>query len=69
MENDPGVSREPLSPEEAKAKAAILAECQNLAAAGVTFVAVHLTATEIAASRKKSSVSIRVTTPTKNTKQ
>ena len=41
MEDDPGVSREPLSPEEAKAKAAILAECQNLAAGGVTFVAVH----------------------------
>jgi hypothetical protein len=32
---------EPLSPEEAQAKAAILAECENLAAAGVTFVAVH----------------------------
>lgn len=32
---------EPLSPEETKAKAAILAECENLAAAGVTFVAVH----------------------------
>lgn len=31
----------PLSPEEAQAKAAILAECENLAAAGVTFVAVH----------------------------
>ena len=32
---------EPLSPEEVQAKAAILAECENLAAAGVTFVAVH----------------------------
>jgi hypothetical protein len=32
---------ESLSPEEAQAKAAILAECENLAAAGVTFVAVH----------------------------
>jgi hypothetical protein len=31
----------PLSLEEAQAKAAILAECDNLAAAGVTFVAVH----------------------------
>ena len=31
----------PLSPEEAQAKAAILAECENLAAARVTFVAVH----------------------------
>ncbi len=30
-----------LSPEEVRAKAAILAECENLAAAGVTFVAVH----------------------------
>ena len=32
---------QPLSPEEAQAKAAILAECENLAAAGTTFVAVH----------------------------
>jgi hypothetical protein len=32
---------DPLPPEEARAKAAILAECENLAAAGVTFVAVH----------------------------
>jgi hypothetical protein len=32
---------EPVSLEEAQAKAAILAECENLAAAGVTFVAVH----------------------------
>jgi hypothetical protein len=32
---------QPLSHEEAQAKAAILAECENLAAAGVTFVAVH----------------------------
>jgi hypothetical protein len=31
----------PLSPEEVQAKAAILAECEKLAAAGVTFVAVH----------------------------
>ena len=31
----------PLSPEEAQAKAAILAECEELAAARVTFVAVH----------------------------
>lgn len=41
MENDSSVRQEPLSPEEAQAKAAILAECENLAAAGVTFVAVH----------------------------
>jgi len=30
-----------LTPEEEKAKAAILAECDKLAAAGITFVAVH----------------------------
>ena len=41
MENELTTNPEPLSPEEAKAKAAILAECENLAAAGVTFVAVH----------------------------
>ena len=41
MADDPAVSQAPLSPEEAQAKAAILAECENLAAAGVTFVAVH----------------------------
>ncbi|MGB8986258.1 MAG: DUF6878 family protein [Candidatus Sulfotelmatobacter sp.] len=35
-----GANSEPLSPEEAQAKATILAECENLAAA-VTFVAVH----------------------------
>ena len=31
----------PLSPEEVQAKATILAECEKLAAVGVTFVAVH----------------------------
>ena len=41
MENELTKNPEPLSPEEARAKAAILAECGNLAAAGVTFVAVH----------------------------
>jgi len=41
MENQSSGGVEPLSPEEAQAKAAILAECENLAAAGVTFVAVH----------------------------
>ncbi len=41
MENDSATRPEYLSPEEARAKAAILAECENLAAAGVTFVAVH----------------------------
>lgn len=40
MENDAS-GRQELSPEEAQAKTAILAECENLAAAGVTFVAVH----------------------------
>ena len=30
-----------MTPEEAKAKTRILGECENLAAAGVTFVAVH----------------------------
>ena len=36
-----GANSEPLSPEEAQAKATILAECENLAAAAVSFVAVH----------------------------
>lgn len=40
MEND-STGRQELSPEEAISKAAILAECENLAAAGVAFVAVH----------------------------
>lgn len=41
MENELRTNPEPLPPEEARAKAAILAECENLVAAGVTFVAVH----------------------------
>lgn len=41
MDNNSTPHDEALSPEQAKAKAAILAECENLAAAGVTFVAVH----------------------------
>ena|SRR5437879_3048889 len=41
MENDSTAQPEPLSPDEAQAKATILAECGNLAAAGITFVAVH----------------------------
>lgn len=41
MENELRTNPEPLPPEEARAKPAILAECENLAAAGVTFVAVH----------------------------
>ena len=40
MEKD-STRKEALSPEEARAKAAILVECENLRAAGVTFVAVH----------------------------
>jgi hypothetical protein len=40
-ENKAVPNHEPLSPEELQAKGAILAECENLAAAGVTFVAVH----------------------------
>jgi hypothetical protein len=40
MENN-STTQDALTPEQAKAKAAILAECENLAAAGVTFVAVH----------------------------
>ena len=38
-ENECTPNQEPLSREELQAKAAILAECENLAAAGVTFVA------------------------------
>ncbi|MGA8620691.1 MAG: DUF6878 family protein [Candidatus Sulfotelmatobacter sp.] len=34
-------SQQPLPPEQAAAKAAILAECDRLAGAGITFVAVH----------------------------
>ena len=41
MENKPSNSEQSLSPEEAAAKAAILAECDRLAEAGITFVAVH----------------------------
>ena len=41
MDNESTAKSDSLSPEEAQAKAAILAECENLAAAGVTFVAVH----------------------------
>ena len=41
MENDAGGKNEALSPQEESAKAAILAECDKLAQAGVTFVAVH----------------------------
>jgi hypothetical protein len=41
MENNAGSSDKPLSPQEETAKAGILAECDKLTAAGVTFVAVH----------------------------
>lgn len=41
MEKEAGERQDPLSPEEAKAKTAILAECETLAAHGVRFVAVH----------------------------
>ena len=41
MDNDAITTPEPFSPEQMQAKAAILAECENLAAAGVRFVAVH----------------------------
>jgi hypothetical protein len=41
MENDAGDKKDVLSPQEEIAKAAILAACDKLAKAGVTFVAVH----------------------------
>lgn len=41
MQDEPGGKNPALSPEEEKAKAAILAECDKLVAVGVTFVAVH----------------------------
>ncbi len=41
METGSAEHRESLSPEQAAAKAAILAECDNLSAAGIKFVAVH----------------------------
>jgi len=41
MENNVTDSNELLSPEQIAAKVAILAECEKLANAGITFVAVH----------------------------
>lgn len=41
MESNTSDTNEALSPEAQTAKAVILAECDRLAAAGVTFVAVH----------------------------
>jgi hypothetical protein len=41
MENKPSNAEQPLPPEQAAAKAAILAQCDRLAEPGITFVAVH----------------------------
>jgi hypothetical protein len=41
MENKPSNFEQALPPEQAAAKGAIIAECDRLAEAGVTFVAVH----------------------------
>jgi hypothetical protein len=41
MESNPAINIHPLEPEQAASKAAILAECDKLAAAGLAFVAVH----------------------------
>lgn len=41
MENAPLNLEQTLPPEQARAKAAILAECERLTEAGITFVAVH----------------------------
>jgi hypothetical protein len=41
MENNEANDKQELSPPEARAKAAIFAECDKLNEAGVTFVAVH----------------------------
>jgi hypothetical protein len=41
MQNQPSNAGQALPPEQAAAKAAILAECDRLADAGITFVAVH----------------------------
>jgi hypothetical protein len=41
MEPEASNSEQALPPEQAAAKAAILAECERLAEAGITFVAVH----------------------------
>jgi hypothetical protein len=41
MENNEGSKSDALSPQEETAKAAILAECDKFAKAGVTFVAAH----------------------------
>jgi hypothetical protein len=41
MENEPSNAEQALPPEQAAAKAAILAECDRLSEAGITFVVVH----------------------------
>ena len=41
MENKPSNAEPAVPPEQVAAKAAILTECERLAAAGITFVAVH----------------------------
>jgi hypothetical protein len=41
MRNEPSSLQQSLPPEQAAAKAAILAECDRLTQAGITFVAVH----------------------------
>jgi hypothetical protein len=41
MENEPSSMQQALPPEQAAAKVAILAECDRLTEAGITFVAVH----------------------------
>jgi hypothetical protein len=41
MQNQPSNAEQALPPEQAAAKAAILGECERLAEAGITFVAVH----------------------------
>ncbi|MFZ0278137.1 MAG: DUF6878 family protein [Candidatus Sulfotelmatobacter sp.] len=41
MENEPSKAEQELPHEQAAAKAAILAECERLAEAGITFVALH----------------------------
>jgi hypothetical protein len=41
MENKPSNAEQVIPPEQAAAKTAILAECDRLAEAGITFVAVH----------------------------
>jgi len=41
MENERSNAEQALPPEQAAARAAILAECDRLAEAGITFVAVH----------------------------